>query len=54
MGKKGVIGRKGLTLWDNKEKKRAKSYYQRGVLAGVQSEYVRIYPSLAKARKWPF
>lgn len=52
-GKKGVIGRKGLTLRANKKKKRAKSYYQRGALAGVQSEDVLIHPSLAKARMWP-
>lgn len=34
-GKKGVIGRQGLTLRDDKEKKSAKTYYQRGDLAGV-------------------
>lgn len=53
-GKKGVIGKQGLTLGDDKEKKSAKTYYQRGDLAGVQPEYVLIHPSLAKARKWTF
>lgn len=45
-GKKDIIGRKGLTLRGDKEKKRQKTYYQRGASVAVESEYVLRHPSL--------
>lgn len=56
-GKKDVIGRKGLTLRGDKEKKRQKTYYQRGASVAVGSEYVLRHPSLRRcrcSRKWTF